>query len=123
MLTKLDLNLKLANLLAKLSGLMYKPVYFIANLKIINRFNLFNLITYVLAFLFLICPPQALFAESNSAPKNNNAQDNTGDLLVAEFAINNNDLPKALDIYEKIAIETKDPQVIDGPRFSRREIL
>ena len=99
MLTALDLNFKLANLLAMLSQLISKPVYFIANIKIINRFNLSG---YVLITLLFICPLSSLFAQ---------AKDNTGDLLVAEFAINNNDLPKALDIYEKIALETKDPQI------------
>ena len=93
---------------SKKSTLIIKLVYFIANIKIINRFKPSRLILMLLAIILPVLSPVV----SSAVPSAASSEAYTSDLLMAEFAANNNNPAKALEIYQKISKDVKDPKIL-----------
>lgn len=85
------------NMLANISlpSLFTKKTYFITSINLINILLIFSVNTSVQA------------AELNSKLEENV----TNELLVAEFSANNNQIEKALAIYQKLALKTNNPKL------------
>ncbi len=95
----------MSHLKSKNSALITKLVYFIANIKIINSFNASPWILMLLT----ITLSASNYAISSITPL---PPDTTSDLLLAEFAANNNNPSKALEIYQKLSKQSKDPKIL-----------
>ena len=83
---------------------------YIGNIKIINVYKTIGLILLSLLLSLKSFAEQTSNISANPT-HNQMSAEMTKELLLAEFAINNNQPLKALEIYLKIAETTKDPQI------------
>lgn len=84
---------------------------FITTIKIINicKITSYKLLGPILLSLLLCLKAYAL--KTSEEVDDNLKNQYTQELLLAEFALNNNNPLKALEIYQKIAINTNNPQI------------